>query len=177
LLDTTRSDWARCPSATSRVWRRPPPGGRGQPARSTGTRLPSALAVGVGEALVGGSTRRGLRRIRFQRSSQPIRSAYLVGLPGAVLIASVSACSGPAPYNGPGTDHEFVGRSIEEITPCSEPMCGIGGVNNGTLDGVVVRVVRDVSEDELAFGDAACIIGRVDLVVDGTEIVAATESC
>lgn len=103
----------------------------------------------------------------------------LTVLLGAAGIAAVGgACSEEATYDGAGTDHPFAGRSLSEIQPCAEVGCGVGGVNEGTLDGVVVRIVQDLSDGEtLQQGDAACIMGRVDLVVDGDTIVAATESC
>lgn len=89
----------------------------------------------------------------------------------AVLVA---ACSASSAYDGPGTDHRFVGRSLSEVELCEPDRCDSIGINRGTLDGVVVRVVTDIAVDGVQFADAACG-DRVNLVVDGDTIVAATQ--
>ena len=101
-------------------------------------------------------------------------------LPGLLLVAAgallAGACSDSAAYEGEGTDHEFVGRSLEELERCSPSPCM--GSSVGTLDGVEVAVLQDLSKGQtMPMGDAACIIDRVGLVVDGDEIVAAWVTC
>ncbi|MCC5951114.1 MAG: hypothetical protein JJU45_03360 [Acidimicrobiia bacterium] len=95
----------------------------------------------------------------------------------ALVLTTVAACS--SAYDGPGVDHPFVGRSVEDIRPCDAPNCGIMGYNDGTIDGEILRVTRDLSGEEI-FSDLACVggAGRTDLTVDGDTIVAAVkESC
>ncbi len=113
-------------------------------------------------------TRRTMLGVQLGR---PRRYAVII-VATAVLLSS---CSGSSAYDGPGIDHRFVGRSLSEVEPCDTTGCGSIGMNLGTLDGVVVRVVTDVSEDGQQFADLACSGDRVNLVVDGDTIVAAVQ--
>lgn len=98
-----------------------------------------------------------------------VGTARLAALVLAIGLAG-GGCVSPG-YEGPGTDHPFVGRRTGEIEPCAENGCNGVGVNAGRLDGVVVRVAW--RRGEQTFSDLACRGDRLNLAVDGDEIVAA----
>jgi len=101
-------------------------------------------------------------RKRLWRRSSP-------GLFLAATVVAAAGCSESPTYEGVGTDHPVVGRSLDEIEPCTNQVC---------LDGVVVRVVHDLSKGERReTGDASCYFSRLDLIVDEHQVVAAKAGC